>query len=97
MKMDELREVALKVYDAIFQKLKAVTIDELEYPFIETSRSKVKYVNIGGYTFIEQNPKKSSRWGKMAREGHKIMWVMKGRRYLVQVKDGKYIDLKKKD
>jgi hypothetical protein len=31
-----------------------------------------------------------------AREGHRIVWVMKGRRYLAQVRDGEFYDLRKK-
>ena len=37
--------------------------------------------------YLEQNPDTGSNWAKMAQEGHKIMWVIKGRRYLAQVRD----------
>jgi hypothetical protein len=32
----------------------------------------------------------------MARDGNKIMWVMKGRGYLAQVRDGNFYDFRKK-
>jgi hypothetical protein len=55
----------------------------------------VKYLDYFGYRFIEQNRHKKSEWGKKAREGHKIMWIIKGRRYLCQIFDGEYKELKK--
>jgi len=33
---------------------------------------------------------------RLAREGSLIMWVMKGRRYLGQVRDGVFHDLRKR-
>jgi hypothetical protein len=37
---------------------------------------------------IEQNPEKDSRWGKLAREGHRIMQFSTGHRYVANVCDG---------
>ena len=96
LSIEEIERLARIIYEAIFLDQDFVEIDG-ESHFIEiTSKSKVKLVSIGGYTFIEQNPKKDSRWAKEAREGHQIMWVMKGRRYLARMRDGKFLDLKKK-
>lgn len=95
--MKNLRNVALKVFNAIFEGLSSVEIDGVIYPIRETSRSKLRYVNIEGNSFIEQNPDKASRWAKLAQEGHKIMWVLKGKRYLARVKDGIFLDLKRKE
>lgn len=50
-----------------------------------------------GYRYIQQNWKKSSEWGKKAREGHNIMWIIKGRRYIARIMDGEYTDLLKKE
>ena len=36
-----------------------------------------------------------SKWAKMAGEGTQIMWVLKGRRYLAQVRDGEFYDFRK--
>ncbi len=79
----------------MFQGEKDVEIDEIQYP-IKKFSSGIKYVDLFGYRFIEQNKNKKSEWGKKAREGHKIMWIIKGRRYLSQILDGEYSDLKKK-
>ncbi len=93
--MEDLKEKGLKIYNAIFQGEKSVELDEIQYP-IKKFSSGIRYLDLFGYRFIEQNKNKKSEWGKKAREGHKIMWIIKGRRYLSQILDGKYSDLKKK-
>ncbi len=95
--MKNLRNVALKVFKAIFEEHSSVEIEGVIYPIKETSKSNLRYVNIEGNSFIEQNPDKASRWAKMAQEGHKIMWVLRGRRYLARVMDGVFLDLKGKE
>ena len=71
--MEDLKEKGLKICKAMFQGGKNVEIDEIEYP-IKKFSSGIKYVDLFGYRFIEQNRNKKSEWGKKAREGHKIMW-----------------------
>jgi len=93
--MEKLEENGFKIFEAIFERKKSVEIDEIEYP-IKKFSSGVKYVDLFGYRYIEQNRNKKSEWGKKAREGHKIMWIIKGRRYIAQILDGQYKDLKKK-
>lgn len=48
---------------------------------------------IGGreYQMIEQNPEKPSRWGKLAREGHRVVQVrdLESGKYVAAVVDGK--------
>lgn len=92
--MEETKANALKIYNAIFKGEKRVELEGIEYP-IEKFSSGIKYIDLFGYRFIEQNRNKKSEWGKKAREGHKIMWVIKGRQYIAQILDGKYHDLKK--
>ncbi|MCK4381068.1 MAG: hypothetical protein KAW51_08005 [Candidatus Lokiarchaeota archaeon] len=84
----------MKIFSAIFERKRSVEIDEIEYP-IKKFSSGIKYVDLFGYRYIEQNRNKKSEWGKKAREGHRIMWIIKGRRYIAQILDGKYKDLKK--
>ncbi len=36
---------------------------------------------------IEQNPEKDSRWGQLARDGHRILQFSVGRRYVANVCD----------
>ncbi len=92
--MVELKEKGLEIYRAIFEGKKSVEIDDIVYQ-IKKFTSGIKYLDLFGYRFIEQNRRKKSKWGKKAREGHKIMWIIKGRRYIARIMDGKYIDLKK--
>ena len=92
--MEETKANALKIYNAIFKGEKRVELEGIEYP-IEKFSSGIKYIDLFGYRFIEQNRNKKSEWGKKAREGHKIMWVIKGRKYIAQILDGEYHDLKK--
>ena len=93
--MENLEEISLKVFEAMFSDSKNVNIDEVDIPIKKFSSSKLKYVDYFGYRFVEQNPKKQSKWAKKAQEGHKIIWVFKGRRYTAQVFDGKFTDLRK--
>lgn len=94
--IDKIESVASRIYEAIFEGLDSVEIEGGVYPVTQTSRSKVRLVERDGYTYIEQNPHKDSRWAKLAQEGHQIMWVMQGRKYLAQIKDGRFLNLKRK-
>ena len=92
-----MKDKALKAYEALFSNQEIITIDGTEYPLERTPGAKLRFYRIEGYSFLEQNPRKSSHWAKLARQGSLIMWVMKGRRYLGQVKDGEFKDFRKKD
>ena len=93
MEDDEMQRVAKIIYDAIFSDSDNVEIDGEIYPIELTSRSKLRKVSFEGLTFLEQNPMKDSQWAEKARKGHRIMWVMKGRRYLIRMMDRKYLKL----
>ncbi|TFF84515.1 MAG: hypothetical protein EU552_00370 [Promethearchaeota archaeon] len=92
--MEGLKEISLKIYNEMFENKKQVELENVEYPFKKFS-SGVKYLDYFGYRFIEQNRHKKSEWGKKARQGHKIMWVIKGRKYMYQIFDGEFKELKK--
>ena len=92
--MKNLEEVALKAFKSIFEG-GSVEVEGVFYTVEETARSKLRRVSIEGYSFIEQNPEKASRWAQMAREGHSIIWVMKGKRYVARVEDGRFYDFRK--
>ncbi|MFX0045447.1 MAG: hypothetical protein ACFE8Z_06340 [Candidatus Hermodarchaeota archaeon] len=95
-KPDDLQDAALKIFDAIFGGQESVEIGDETYPVEKTSKSNLLSVRIDPLFFVEQNPSKSSKWAEKAREGHRIMWVMKGRSYLARVMDGKFLNLKRK-
>jgi hypothetical protein len=92
----DLEETAQRIYEAMFANQDTVEVDGEVYGIELTSRAKVKRVQIDDLSFLEQNPKKDSHWAKEAQEGHQIMWVMRGRRYLARVRDGNYLDLRKR-
>ncbi len=71
--------MAYKYMTQFLGNKKSVIIDKIEYK-IKKFTSGIKYLDLFGYRFIEQNRRKKSEWGKKAREGHKIMWIIKGRR-----------------
>jgi hypothetical protein len=52
----------------------------------------VRFETVGRvYQMIEQNPEKPSRWGKLAREGHRVVQVrdVQSGKYVAAVVDGK--------
>ncbi len=55
----------------------AVEVDGKRYPVKRSSAQRLKMVTfrVGEeeFTAIEQNPEKPSRWGKLARDGHKVV------------------------
>ena len=73
----DLAQAALIITQAIFNKQKTVEIKGEIFPIITLGRTGLHSVTAGGYQFIEQNPRKNSKWAKMAREGHQILWVFK--------------------
>jgi hypothetical protein len=95
LQVEELKEIGIKIYTAIFNDESNIKIDGIKCPINKFASSGVRYVDLFGFRFIEQNRNKPSPWGQRAREGFNIMWIIKGRRYLVRIDDGEYIELKK--
>ncbi|HEY0004210.1 MAG TPA: hypothetical protein VGB17_05320 [Pyrinomonadaceae bacterium] len=53
------------------------------------ARSGLRYVELpGGAILVEQNPKKSSEWARLASRGQRIAWAMREGEYLARVVDG---------
>ena len=82
--LENMKEKALRAYGALFSNQDSVEIDGVEHPLERTPGAKLRFYRIEGYSFL-------------ARQGSLIMWVLKGRRYLGQVIDGEFRDLRKKD
>jgi hypothetical protein len=62
------------------------------------ARSGLRYVELpDDAVLVEQNPKKSSEWAKLAQRGHRIAWVMRDSAYLARVVDGEVTMLKEND
>jgi hypothetical protein len=92
--MTSLEERSLKIFDAIFGNQLEAKLPEKSYRIGKT-RSGLRCLTVDGIFYIEQNPKKGSLWAKKAQAGHKIMWGLKGRKYVLQVVDGTFKQLKK--
>ena len=94
--MEKLEAIGKKIYTAIFNDEASVELEGTQHPIKKFASSDVRYVDFLGYRFIEQNRNKPSQWGQKARDGHKIMWIIKDRRYLVRIDDGEHIELQKR-
>ena len=91
-----LEEYSLQIFKALFSKQSEVEVAGESFPINIFKSKKLRYVDLYGFRFIEQNQKKSSKWAQMAREGTQIMWVFRGRTYYARVIDGKFTLLKKR-
>jgi hypothetical protein len=78
---------------ALVQEANAVSVDGRSFPVRKTSRSKLCEVDFEfegkALRGLAQNPKTSSRWAKLAREGKKVMQFLDAGRYIAVVVDGK--------
>ena len=93
--LKNLEESAKKAYEAIFNDQKVVEIEDQRYKVRHTSKRGIRFVAVDDYTFLNQNSEKNSVWGRLARDGHKIMWVIEDGDYVGQVRDGVYHDFHK--
>lgn len=92
---DKIEKLAHMIYEAIFQDESSLEIDGTVYQIEKTPKNNVRFVKYGDLTFIEQNPFESSSWAKEVKEGHQIMWVKRGRDFQAQIRDGKFLNLKR--
>ena len=89
-----LEETLVSVWrQALVEDSRTVTLESGSYPVRRTSRSKLREVDFEfegqRWRGLEQNPKTSSRWAQLAREGKKVMQFLSDRRYVANVVDGK--------
>lgn len=89
-----LEETLISVWrQSLVEEAPTVALDNRSCPVRRTSRSKLREVD---FQFegerlrgLEQNPKTSSRWAQLAREGKKVMQFLSDGRYIANVVDGK--------
>lgn len=89
-----LEETLISVWrQALVENATAVILGSGSYPVRRTSRSRLREVDFEfeGQRLrgLEQNPKTSSRWAQLAREGKKVMQFLIDRKYIANVVDGK--------
>lgn len=93
--MDDLKSKSLKIFKALFAGNEEVIVDGESYPIKSYSPSGVKHVDISNFRFLEQNPTKNSHWAEKARNGHKILWILKDWEYIGQVHNGTFKNFRK--
>ena len=71
----DISKIAAYVAEGIFSGENTIEIENESYKINTFAKSGLKYVDIDEFRFVEQNPNKSSKWAKMAREGKKIVWI----------------------
>jgi hypothetical protein len=89
-----LEEALAAVWEqALVQRSPEVELQGHKYPVRATPAKHLLQVDIefSGETIrgLEQNPKTASRWGQLARAGHRVMQFLSHGRYIANVVDGK--------
>ena len=92
---DYFKEKALNVFNAIFNDKDKVNIDGTTFHLEYTGVHGLRMFSTVRYDYVEQNPDKNSYWARKARMGHQIMWVMDCGKYIAQVFDGEFLDLRR--
>lgn len=87
---DSLKKVAEQLMSG---PVVSIGKDSIKVERTGSHRFRTVRLEIGGreYQLIEQNPEKPSRWGKLAREGYRVVQVrdVESGKYVAAVVDGK--------
>ncbi len=89
-----LEETLILVWRQVMvEDAKVVALGDEKFPVRRTRRSRLREVDFQfeGHKLrgLEQNPETGSRWAGLARQGKKVMQLLKQRRYVAVVVDGK--------
>lgn len=66
--------------------IKFVTFEGNKVPIYQ-NREGLRFATIGGVKYIQQNPKKETSYGKMARNGHHVTWGIKDGKWDLAIDD----------
>ena len=69
-------EQLLKIHASLFSNKKKMELCGSNYNLVDSRYSKVRYVHVGEYKFLTQNPDKKSFYGFKARAGSQITWIV---------------------
>jgi hypothetical protein len=91
-----LDEALLTVWrQALAEGAREVKLNGRSFPVRMTPKKHLRQVDFyfgdEAVRGLEQNPQTSSRWAKLAREGHKVMQFLSEGRYIANVVDGKVV------
>jgi hypothetical protein len=81
----ELKDLFTKVMNGIFLKKDKIKVMNVEFRVLKFKNGEVRGFNIGPYRFLQQNMKTSSYWAKLAKQGHRIAWILKDGKYVGQL------------
>ncbi len=89
-----LEENLISVWrQTLVNESESVIVSGMSFPVRQTSRSGLREVDFQledqQVRGLEQNPKTTSRWAQLAREGKKVMQFLSAGRYVAVVVDGK--------
>jgi hypothetical protein len=90
MNLEQLQHIATQMMESDM-----VELDGKKIPVRRTSAHRLRTVSFAtegrNYTAIEQNSEKPSRWGQLARAGHKVVQFKddETNRFIAVVVDGK--------
>jgi len=82
------REEKVLIHEAIHSNGVHVDLPGRSGLWIQVTAGGLRFVTVGGDTYMEQNPKKTSSYAQQAREGAKITWIIR-RGEWGMIKDGK--------
>src|SRR5258708_9564008 len=73
-----LEEILVSVWrQALVEEARTVTVGDKSFPVLRTTQSQLREVDFQFEDHelrgLEQNPKTTSRWARLAREGKKVM------------------------
>jgi len=88
-----LEETLISVWrQTLVEDSKAITVNGMRFPMRRTSRLGLREVDFQfedqALRGLEQNPKTTSRWARLAGEGKKVMQFLSAGRYIAVIVDG---------
>jgi hypothetical protein len=88
-----LEEILVSVWrQALVEEARTVIVGGKSFPVRRTTRSRLREVDFQFEDHelrgLEQNPKTTSRWARLAREGKRVIQFLSAGRYVAVVVDG---------
>ncbi len=99
----DLAQACQAIADAMFKSVIHVVFVVIKGERLHIQRTKtgIRYLDVQvrgeTYRIMEQNRQKASRYARMARDRHQILWVFKGDQYYARFLDGQFTILKEKE
>jgi len=70
-------EQVLSIHNALHSKCNKIELEGSTYNLLDSKyHDKVRYVHVGEWKFLTQNPEKKSYYGFKAKAGSEITWIV---------------------